>query len=144
MAKATLNGSTKGVDDRKGNAIIRRQRLQKAASYARFAARAQPIYAELAKGTAKTAYSLALSDWFNPPVIHEARYRDNKILVRASDNILVTKVVVTTLDEQGRMLEAGEARRQAGDWWEYSSKLPGQTRIVEAWDLAGNVAKLVL
>lgn len=122
----------------------RQQRLQRAARYARWAAKAQPIYAELAKGTTKTAYNLAQSDWFNPPDIHEVRLGENKIRVQASDNVMVTKVVITILNEQGRILEAGEATRQADDWWEYVSNTAGKTITVEAWDLAGNATKFVL
>ena len=44
-------------------------RFRKQQTYAREAAKTQPIYAELARGTAKSAYNVALSDWFNPPVI---------------------------------------------------------------------------
>jgi hypothetical protein len=120
------------------------QRLQGAARYARWAAKAQPIYAELAKGTTKTAYNLARSDWFHPPVIHEVRLRENKIRVQANDNVMVTKVVITVRDEQGKLLEAGEAVRQEGDWWEYVLQLPGKTLTLEAWDLAGNVTRFVL
>jgi hypothetical protein len=120
------------------------QRLQGAARYARWAAQAQPIYAELAKGMKKTAYNLARSDWFHPPVIHEVSFGENKIRVQASDNVMVTKVVITVLNEHGKLLEAGEAIRREGDWWEYVSRLPGQTFTVEAWDLAGNVTRFIL
>jgi len=120
------------------------QRLQKAASYARFAAKAQPIYARLAKATLRTAYHVALSDWFTPPVIHEVRYTENKIRVRASDNVLVTRVVVKIRDQKGRLLEAGEARKRGGDWWEYIPHATGHILTAEAWDLPGNVTKFVL
>lgn len=129
--------STRGQGDHQ-------QRLQGAARYARWAAKAQPIYAELVKGTTKTAYNLARSDWFHPPVIHEVQLRGHKICVQASDNVMVMKVVITALDEHGKLLEAGEATRQEGNWWEYCPKLPGKTLTVEAWDLAGNVTRFVL
>jgi hypothetical protein len=73
------------------------QRFREAASYARGAAKVHPVYAEISKGTMKTAYNFALSDWFNPPVIHEVQRMENKILVQASDNVMVTKVQVTVL-----------------------------------------------
>ena len=120
------------------------QRLQGAARYARWAAKAQPIYADLAKATKKTAFHLARSDWFHAPVIHEVRLRENLIRVQASDNVMVTKVVITVLDEQGRLLEAGEATRCEGNWWEYILKATGKTLMVEAWDLPGNVTRFVL
>jgi hypothetical protein len=53
--------------------LTHQSRFQQAAAYARQAARTNPIYAELAKGTTKTAYNVALSDWFHPPVIHEIK-----------------------------------------------------------------------
>lgn len=120
------------------------QRMQGAARYARWAAKAQPIYAELARSTKKTAFHLARSDWFQAPVIHEVRLRENLIRVRASDNVMVTKVVITVLDEQGRLLEAGEATRCESDWWEYILKATGKTLTAEAWDLPGNVTRFVL
>jgi len=120
------------------------QRMQGAARYARWAAKAQPIYSELAKATKKTAFHLARSDWFHAPVIHEVRLRENLIRVQSSDNVMVTKVVITVLDEQGRLLEAGEATRCEGDWWEYILKAIGKTLTVEAWDLPGNVTRFVL
>ena len=119
------------------------QRFQEASSYARGAARLQPIYAELAKGTMKTAYNIALSDWFNPPVIHEVQQGDGRIFVEVSDNVMVTKVVITVLDEDGKVLEKGEGVRQeapstGSGWWEYVPSTAGKTVSAEAWDLAGN------
>ena len=171
MTKSKMSEGVKGLSSRVGGLIYRQmpdgttvvnkspdydgikssrgprdhqQRLQGAARYARWAAKAQPIYAKLAKGTTKTAYNLARSDWFHAPVIHEVRLRENKIRVQASDNVMVTKVVITVRDEQGKLLEAGEAIRQEGDWWEYVPQLPGKTLTLEAWDLAGNMTRFVL
>jgi hypothetical protein len=118
-------------------------RFQEAARYAREAARAQPIYAELAKGTVKTAYNIALSDWFHPPVIHQVKRRGGRVLVEASDDVIVTKVQITILDEEGRILEKGEGIRGEGDWWEYISSSGGKTIMVEVWDLAGNTVEFV-
>jgi hypothetical protein len=136
------SGSSRQKSSRAENA--HQQRFQKAARYARWAAKVHPIYAQLSAGTRKTPYNLARSDWFNPPVIHEVRFTEDKIRVQASDNVTVTKVVITILDEQGKLLEAGEATRQEEDWWEYTPTIMGKTIIVEAWDLPGNVAKFVL
>ena len=120
------------------------QRFREASSYAGTAARLQPIYAELAKGTMKTAYNIALSDWFNPPVIHQVQRRDGRILVEASDNVMVTKVVITILDDEGKVLDKGEGVRQKGDWWEYVPNTAGKRIIAEAWDLAGHMTKFVM
>lgn len=114
-------------------------RFQQAAAYAREAAKSQPIYAELARGTIKSAYNFALSDWFNPPVIHHIERRDGLIRVEATDTVTVTKVVLTILDEQGNVIEKGDALKVDERWWEYVSSAQGKV-LAEAWDLAGNVA----
>ena len=120
-------------------------RFKEAASYARGAARVQPLYAQLAKGTTKNAYNIALSDWFNPPVIHRLERREGRILIDASDNVLVTKVRVTVWDEEGKTLEQGEAVQQGPKtaWWEYVTHAEGRV-LAEAWDLAGNKTTLTL
>jgi hypothetical protein len=120
------------------------RRFREASAYARFSAKSQPIYAELAKGTTKTAYNIALSDWFQAPVIHQVKQANGRILVEANDNVMVVKVVVTVLDEKGTVLEKDEAIRGDGNWWEYVSKSTGKTITAEAYDLARNVTKFVL
>ena len=83
-------------------------RFKLAAAYARQAAHTKPIYAELAAADRmKSAYNFALADWFHPPVIHRIERRDGRIRVQASDNVLVARVQVTILDEQGNLLEQG-------------------------------------
>ena len=116
------------------------RRFQEAVAYAREAAKTQPIYAELAKGTIKSAYNFALSDWFNPPVIDAIERRDGRIRVQASDNVMVTRVQVTVLDEKGKVLEKGNAVKADGNWWEYVTNANGKV-IAEAWDLAGNMER---
>ena len=116
-------------------------RFRLAAQYAREAARNEPIYAERVRGTGRTAYSLALSDWWHAPVIHQVLCTDGHILIQASDNVMVTTVEVTVLDEWGEIMERGEAIRAEGDWWEYVPQLAEKTIIAAAWDLAGNVTK---
>ena len=115
-------------------------RFQQAVAYAREAAKAQPIYAELAAGTIKSAYNFALSDWFNPPVIHTVERVGVYIRVQASDNVMVTKVLVTVLDGDGKVLEKKEALQVEKDWWEVDLVVEGKI-VAEAWDLAGNVVR---
>ena len=113
-------------------------RFKLAVAYAREAAKTQPIYTKLAEGTVMSAYNFALSDWFNPPVIHTVERKDGRVRVQASDNVMVTKVAVTVLDEAGKVVEKKEAGKIEGDWWEVD--LVGDGKVVaEAWDLAGNV-----
>jgi hypothetical protein len=121
-----------------------RQRFRESASYGRWAAKYHTIYAELAEGTEKSAYNFAVSDWFNPPVIHRIERREGRILVEACDNIKVTKVRVTVLDDEGQVLEKGEAVRGAGDWWEFACQSEGKRIMAEAWDLPGHLTQLVV
>jgi hypothetical protein len=61
---------------------------------------------------------------------------------------MVIKVRVKILDEEGKVLEEGDARQLShstgAGLWEYVSQVEGKTVAAEACDLAGNVAKLVL
>lgn len=125
--------------------LSHQQRFREAAAYARQAAKDQPIYAELAAGTMKTAYNIALSDWFNPPVIHKVERNDAAIRVLASDNVQVASVRVTILDSEENVLEQGQAALENGSsassgWWRYIPHQAG-TVFVEARDLAGNVVR---
>jgi hypothetical protein len=113
------------------------RRFRQAAAYARRAQR-QPIYAELASRMGKTAYTIALSDWFRPPVIRALERRGAAVFVEAADEVMVTRVQVTVFDARGKAVEKGEGARREGDWWEYVPRARGKTILVEAWDLAGN------
>lgn len=116
-------------------------RTKLAAAYAKLAARENPIYAQKAAGTDMNPYNVALRDWRRPPVIRSMRMdQDGKILVNARDDTLVTRVVVSVLDEAGQPLEQGEAEPVAGVWWEYHTANRGRI-LVEAWDLPGNVTR---
>ena len=169
MARAANNILLRGVSGKLGGLVIRQmrdgsirlsaqpdfsnrqfssaqkehqKRFKKAAAYARQAAQVEPIYAELAERTMRSAYNIALSDWFNPPVIHHIERRAGRIRVQASDDVRVASVRVQILDEKGEVLEEGEAIQgnlEIGpEWWEYVSNSEGQTIVAEAWDLAGN------
>jgi hypothetical protein len=119
--------------------------FRKGVFYAKEAARILPVYQERAETTPTwTAYNHAMYDWFHPPQVGCVAQEDGYILVEASDDVLVTRVKVTILDGEGRVLEAGEAVREEGDWWAFVSRAEGKTLIAEAWDLPGNVTKLVL
>ena len=122
--------------------IQHQDRFRQAAAYATEAARTEPIYAERALGTRRTAYSLALSDWWHAPVIHQVLCTDGHIRIQASDNLLVTRVEIQVLDEQGKVIAQGEGVRGEGDRWEYlPSQQAGKAVTVRVWDLAGNVTK---
>ncbi len=117
--------------------LSHQQRFREATAYARQAARTNPIYKELAKGTTKTAYNIALADWFNPPIIRHLRRQDGCILIEATDNVLVAKVLVKIMDAEGQIKEEGAAVLVKAPLWEYATIQSGKA-IVEAYDLAGN------
>jgi hypothetical protein len=122
--------------------LTHQSRFKQASAYAKIAAKTTAIYSELAPARGTNAYNLALSDWFKAPVIHRVWRLADRIRVDASDNVLVTRVVVTISDEQGHTLEQGKAVRIDDVGWEYITSTPqGATVIAEAFDLAGNVAR---
>jgi len=172
MAKVHFNPSNKGWRGKMGDLIFRllpngtavvsraprdkkqkfslkqkahQERFQEAAFYGRKAAQSQPIYAELAAGMPMiTAYNLAVSDWWYPPVIHRIERKEGCILVEATDNVMVAKVFVTVFDEEGKVVEMGDAIRQEANWWEFASHTEGKTIKAEARDLPGHVTKFVV
>ena len=115
-------------------------RTKRAAEYAKAAYKENPIYAQKAEGTAKNAYNVAVGDWHNAPVIRRIEWHDGKVRVSAHDDVMVTGVTITILDETGQRLEQGEAELWMGIWWDYHAANRGQIRV-EARDLAGNVTR---
>jgi hypothetical protein len=59
------------------------------------------------------------------------------IRVEASDNVMVTRVQVTIVDGEGKVVEKGNAINTEGNWWEFVTNASGKI-LAEAWDLAGN------
>ena len=114
-------------------------RFQEVSAYARRAAKAHPIYAELAAVTPmKTAYNFAVKDWFHPPVNPRIERDPGCIRVEASDEVLVSRVQVAVLNEAGEVLETVDALRSKGNWWEFATSFEGQKVVAKAWDLPGN------
>ena len=83
--------------------------MKAAAAYGKVACREHPIYAKLAKGTDKNAYNVAVGDWFNAPVIWRIEWNDGHIRVLANDDVMVTRVTVTILNDAGQRLEQADA-----------------------------------
>ena len=117
--------------------IKHQSRMKAAAAYARAASKENPIYAEKAQGTAKNAYNIALADWMNPPVIQSMDLYRNTIRVKASDDVQVTRVMITVLDPQGQPVDQGDATLELGIWWNYQPTHQGRVQV-NAWDMAGN------
>ncbi len=118
--------------------------MKAASAYARVACKVNPIYAMLAKKKAKkkvrNAYNVAVGDWFNAPEIDRIEWHDGHIRVLASDDVLVTKVTVTILNEAGQRLEQAEAHSSQGILWDYQAMHRGLVRV-EAWDFPSNVTR---
>ena len=112
-------------------------RVKQASAYAKPASLSNPVYAQLAEGTMKNAYNVAMGDWFHPPVIHRLGRYGAAVRIWVTDDVQVAGVSVSVLDENGRVLEQGEALQGRGDWWEYVPSAAGKV-LVEARDLPGN------
>ena len=116
------------------------QRFQAAAAYAREASRTNPIYAQLAEGTLKNAYYVALGDWFHAPVIHCAERQGETISIEATHDAMVASLWVMILNEAGKVIEKGQGMRREGDWWEYVPGAEGKV-VLDAEGGIGRVKK---
>jgi hypothetical protein len=127
--------------------IDHQNKVRVAAAYAHAAAKNEPLYTELTRGTTRNAYNLAFADCLKPPVIHALERTGGRVRVTASDNVMVTRVRISILDHDGRTLEQGDAAQpdplHDPDRWEYAWDAGG-TVTVTAWDLAGNQTSSVL
>jgi hypothetical protein len=119
------------------------QRVSDAAHDAKELARVQPIYARLAAEPQArekwlSAYNFAFADCMKPPVIHCVERYAGCIRVQATDNIGVTRVWVSILDEAGKPLVTGDATRADGDWWEFVKQAEGKRILAKAFDRPRN------
>ena len=129
----------------KGQKAYRKGTFTDRAQWAKWAQHEYPIYARLAAERPMiTAYNLAMSDIAHPPVIHRILRQEGRILVQASDEVFVNKVMVEILDEAGTLLDEGDAVQLEGDMWEYTAKVEGKQIVARAFDLPGNSAQMVL
>ncbi|MBN1312760.1 MAG: hypothetical protein JXB30_15205 [Anaerolineae bacterium] len=124
--------------------------FKEASAYAKEAAKTEAIYAEKAQGTSKTAYNVALADWFHPPEItgiDVSRWTGSvgePIRIKALDDVKVKQVVVIIIDEAEMVIEQGAAEQVDNLWWIYTTTQTAPERatvIAAAQDLPGNVAQ---
>ena len=123
-------------------------RFQAGTVYAKQAAKTEPIYAQLAEGTARTAYNVALADFMRPPQIFEidlsacAGRAGTVIRAQVWDNVCVKRVQVVIVNAAEQVIEQGDAVQGEGLWWSYTATVdaPNEkiTVSVHAWDLPGN------
>jgi hypothetical protein len=124
-------------------------KFQEAAAYAK-AAKTEAVYAQEAAGTPKSAYNVAMADWFHPPEIVEVNLEGwtgqagQPIRIRALDDVQVKQVTVVITDEDDAVLEQGAATVE-GTWWVYTTTAAatGHPKVlVSAQDLPGHVARV--
>jgi hypothetical protein len=112
--------------------------------WATWAYKHYPVYEELAADLPMVnAYNLAIKDTSHPPVIYRILREDGRILVHAWDEIMVAGVRVMVHDEQGQLLESGDAIQGQKDWWEYVPQAKGRISV-SVWDLPGNKVRMEL
>lgn len=129
-----------------------RDRFREASAYAK-AAGDEPVYAEKAAGTVKTARNVAIADWFHPPEVVEIDLEGwtggvgEKLRARARDDVQVETVRFVIATEEGTLVEEGPGvPTAAGVWWEYETTVDhpggkGQV-LVTASDLPGHVGSM--
>ena len=132
-------------------------RFREAALYAKSAVAREAIYNQIAAGTARTGYNVAIADWFHPPEIEMIDLSGwtgrpgESIAIKALDDVMVRRVTVMIADGEDRVIEQGEAvpeEAQEADasWWVYmtAEMAPDHSRvIVTAEDLPGHATQEV-
>lgn len=132
--------------------LTNQARFREAIAYAR-QAKDHPIYVEKARGTSKSAYNVAVADWFAPPDVVNIDLSQwhggigETLRMQVQDNVYVERVNVLITDENGDLVETGSASAEAnGLWWQYITTVdhPGGngTVVVSATDLPGNEGSL--
>lgn len=130
--------------------LIRQAAVRDAGTYASFA-QTLDVYLRMAAETGTTAYALAVADWFGAPKVLELnvdKWNGNAgetIRVKAKDNVGVARVSVIIRNENGEVLEMGEAvqSKEGSAWWNYTTQTsvpitPFPTLQAIAFDLPGN------
>ena len=126
--------------------LAQQQAFREAIAYGKAKMR-EEVYITRADGTRKSPYNLAVADWFNRPQILEVDLTAWKgasgdvIRLRAQDDIGVRQVAVTISDEEGAVLEAGQATDLGALWWEYTTTNSHTGRLtltIAARDLPGH------
>jgi len=132
--------------------VAHQNAFREAIAYAK-SAKTEEIYIYKAEGTAKNAYNVAVQDWFSQPEILEFDISSwngqigQPIRVKVQEEIFVAQVSVMIKDGVGAILEQGQATREDGLWWMYTTTTvisdPLTNSIVAtAQDLPGNHAEM--
>jgi hypothetical protein len=128
-----------------------RGKFSDAAAYATEALESEELKAEYAKTAprGKSAYNMAVSDYFNAPVVKKISLANNVVSVLAKDDFRVASLQVSILSAGGEVLEEGEAVPNSvnREKWTYTTSLTtealaGATLRAAAKDLPGNEGTL--
>jgi len=126
--------------------LNQQQAFREASAYAKDM-QEEEIYSFKAEGTAKSAYNIAIADWFNEPEILEVDLSSwnggagEVIRMRVQDDVKVDQVTVTITDGTDEVLEQGEADETGALWWEYTTTemVSGDLTVtISAKDLPGH------
>ena len=130
--------------------LAQQEAFREAVVYAKDA-KTEEVYVQKAEGTPMSPYNVALADWLHAPEIKEIDASEwngqagQVIRVRAMDDVQVTKVSVAISDENGVVLEQGQAVAAEGAWWNYTTTeaASGNPKILAtAEDLPGHITQL--
>ena len=136
--------------------LAAQKRFGIASAYARRAVKdplLKAVYQTAVKG-AQRAFNIAVIDALHAPVVENIQaenYKgivDDPILVRATDNFKVARVVVSIADQQGIIIEQGDAieSKNENEWVYYTkqqnAELSGILITAVATDLPGNSTSL--
>lgn len=183
MARVTGNSLLRGVSGKIGNLVVRQvgqqtivsaaeapgpraprspkqqaqlERMYRAQLYAKAQIRdpdAKALYATGIDARRTSAYTVAVADYLNAPVIGRVELGSyhgrpgNVLRIWATDDFAVTSVQARILTADGTELEAGPTILQPDASWHYLLQLPHPantplTLHLEAYDRPGNVTQL--
>jgi len=124
------------------------QKFGEAVAYAKDAATKEPLYAEKAGATTKSAFNVATADFLHPPEILEIDVSGytgkvgETIRARVQDDVKVNKVNIVIASAQDQLIEQGAASPDDGLWWKYTTTANATSAnvkvVVHAWDLPGH------
>lgn len=126
-------------------------KFREAVTYAKDV-KSEAVYGEKAKDTPKSAFNVAIADWFHEPEVDEidmsgwTGQAGQSIRIKALDDVKVERVTVLITDVENVLLEQGAAVQENGLWWVYttSQAAAGHAKVIAiAQDLPGHVAQLV-
>lgn len=109
------------------------------------------LYARGITSKHTTIQMVALRDFMNPPKIHDVVLKGPVIHIHATDDFMVTEVLIMIMDGRGRIVESGNAVSdpEMKDYWTYkmSADVARHPKIairVSAYDYPKNRTGLVV